>query len=85
MDETYHYIFSTKYCHTVRLGWDRDTSVSKTGGSRGTVFDTIESDDDSWEYGGDLYMGALMINDPYFSMKEGDTYAQPNCRWHSKC
>ena len=26
-----------------------------------------------------------MINDPSFSMKEGDAYTQANCRWHSKC
>jgi len=26
-----------------------------------------------------------MINDPSFSMKEGDAYTQANCRWHSNC
>ena len=25
-----------------------------------------------------------MINDPSFSMKEGDAYTHTNCRWNSK-
>ena len=65
------------------MGWH--TSVSKTDGLRRTVIDAIEACNDSWEYGGDLYLGAHMINDPSFSMKEGYAYTQTNCRWHSKC
>ena len=85
MDERRHYIFITKYRHTVRLGWDRDTSVAKTGVSRGAVMDAIETYDDSWEYGGDLYLDAHMINGPSFSLKEGDAVTLANCRWYSKC
>ena len=65
------------------MGWHN--SVPKTDGSRGTVIDAIDAGKDSWEYGGNLYLGAHMINDPSFSMKEGDAYTQTNCRWHSKC
>ena len=83
VDEKRHYIFKTKYRHTVRLGWH--TSVPKTDGSRGTVIAAIDAGKDSWEYGGNLYLGAHMINDPSFSMKEGDAYTQANCRWHSNC
>ena len=85
VDDTRQYTFSTSYQHTAPLGWHMDKSVGKKGGSNGTVIDAIESDRDSWEYGDNLYLGAHMINDPSFSMKEG--YAGPlaNCRWHSKC
>ena len=83
VDENRKYIFETKYRHTAKFGWH--IHVTKKDGSRGTVIDGIDAAKDSWEYGDNLYLGAHMINDPYFSMKEGDAYTQANCTWHSNC
>ena len=83
VDNTRHYIFNAKYSYNDSCGWH--SSFARRDGSRGTVVDAIDKKIDYWEYGGDLFLGTHMINNPSYSKKIGEHYIEPNFRRYSLC
>ena len=83
VDNTRHYIFNTKYSYTERCGWH--SSVARRDRSRETVIDAIDEKIKYWEYAGDIFSGAHIINDPSYSKKTVEPYIETNSRCHSLC